>query len=96
MPEENSRTSKYPWERWSGRLPEGKAWMVTRFLDYQCQSKSFASQIRKVAAERGQKATITVFENYVLFTFYDGNSFWKPNMPAFKDVQRMRKKLGRE
>lgn len=105
----DERKSKYPWERWSVELPEGKAWLVERFRDYQCLSTSFASQVRKHAADEGLKAAITIvieqnplsptrsaIKEYVLFVFYDGNSFWRPNLPAFKDVQKMRRKLGYE
>lgn len=88
------RQSKYPWDKWTGELPEGKAWMVTRFLDYQCESKSFASQIYHEAARRGQKVTIQVFDNYVVFAFFNPNSYWKPNMPAMKTVKQLREKLG--
>lgn len=93
MEEPKGRRSKYPWERWSGPLPEGKAWMVTRFLDYHCESRSFATQIYKVAAERGQKVTVQVYDNYVVFAFFDADSFWKPNMPALKTVKQLRKRL---
>lgn len=109
MAPDKQKRSKYPWERWSGPLPEGKAWMVTRHRDYDCLSLSFAGQIRRFAAERGQKATIvivaeqhplsptrSVLQEYILFTFYDADSLWRPNMPAFKDVQKMRRKMGYE
>lgn len=98
MPEEEkpSRGSMYDWERWMRKLPEGRAWMVTRHLDYKCESRSFAGYVYRVARERGLRATVHTLDDYVLFCFYDPTSYWKPNMPALKDVKKIRKKLGME
>ena len=88
------RQSKYAWDKWTGDLADDKAWMVTRFLDYHCESKSFASQIYQEAARRGMKVTVQVYDSYVVFKFFASNSFWKPNMPALKTVKNLRRKLG--
>lgn len=67
--------------------------MVTRHLDYACESRSFGSQIYQEAARRGLKVTLQVYENFVVFRFFEANGFWKPNMPALKTVKQLRKRL---
>lgn len=95
MPEEKkNRRGIYQWDKWSTPLPDGKAWMVTRHLDYTCESHSFGSQLYRVAAEWNMKVTVQVYENYVVFAFFKADSYWKPNMPALKNVKALRKKLG--
>jgi len=46
-----------------------------------------------MAAEHGKKATIQVYDSCVVFAFFEADSYWKPNMPALKDVRRIRKSL---
>lgn len=93
----NEFKSKYPWGKWSGALKDGQAWMVTRWVDYDCESSSFASQIYQEAKRRNMAVTVATFEGYVLFVFYKRDSLWRPNLPAYKDVQKLRRKyqLGR-
>lgn len=90
----DDRYTPYPWDKWGNELPDGKVWMVTRFVDYKCESRSFASQIYNEARRRGMKVTVTVFESYVLFAFFRADSLWKPNMPALPQVKKIRKKYG--
>lgn len=91
MTKNRARVSKYEWDKWSGPLEEGQAWKVTRFLDYDCESASFATQVYQEAARRNLKATVTVFPSYVLFRFYKESDFWKPNLRAFPAVKDLRK-----
>lgn len=85
---------KYNWSQWNKELADGRAWVAYRGGDYQCLSTSFASTLRRLAAENGKKATIQVFDSCVVFAFFDAKSYWKPNMPALKDVRRVRRSLG--
>lgn len=96
MPEDAQRLPrrKYNWKQWDKELADGRAWVAHRYSDYQCESKSFASAIRRLANENGKKATVMVFESCVVFAFFDADSYWKPNMPALKDVRKVRKGLG--
>lgn len=85
--------SKYAWLRnWGFRLKVGVAHKATRFIDYQCETRSFAGVLYRAAAARGLKATIAVFEKQgcVVFTFYKPDGLVRPNMAAYPIVQAMR------
>lgn len=94
MPEEELPRRKYNWNQWNKELADGRAWVAYRFRDYQCLSASFASSLRRLAGENGKKATIQVYDSCVVFAFFDADSYWKPNMPALRDVRKIRKSLG--
>lgn len=86
--------SKYPWDAWTARLKDGQAWKVTRFVDYTCESASFGSQVYLEASRRGMKATVVVFPEFVLFVFFAGDSYWKPNLRAYPEVRKLRSRYG--
>lgn len=91
---DDTQYTPYPWDEWCKELPAGKAMMVTRFVDYKCDSRSFAGQVYTQARARNLKVTVTVFESFVLFAFFKANSLMKPNMPAYSQVKKVRKQYG--
>lgn len=72
-------------------LPPGKAHLATRFVDYSCESASFASVVYAVAAQRRLKVTCTTFENHVVYVFYDPYGYWMPHLKNFPIVKKMRR-----
>jgi len=72
-------------------LQPGKAHLATRFVDYDCESATFANVVRAAAEQRNLAVTISTFENHVVYVFFDPYGYWKPYLKNFPIVQKMRK-----
>lgn len=72
-------------------LPPGKAHLATRFVDYDCESATFANVVRAAAEQRGLKVTIATFESAVVYAYFDGGGYVMPYLKNYPIVKKMRK-----
>lgn len=86
-----AKGSKYAWVS-VRELEPGVAYEATHGQHYTCQSVSFAGALYKIAKEQGWKATVTIFETKVIFSFYRPDSYMRPNMAAYPVVMKERKR----
>lgn len=77
---------KYNWERWT----DGRVWFVSYPEDFTCTVGGFASQLYlHCTEERGVVVKTFPFDNVIVFRYYDRASEWKPNLPYYKEVQKL-------
>lgn len=87
----NLDKSKYGWMAgWVGELEPGQAYQAEKDMDYECESKSFASVVYAVAKEKGWKATVVVFPEKVVFAFFRPTAYMRPNLPAYPIVRKLK------
>jgi hypothetical protein len=74
------------------KLKAGQAYLAEAGVDFTCTPQSFAGVVYQLANAKGGdwKGTATVFGRYVVYAFYRGSDFMRPNLSAYPVVQRMR------
>lgn len=83
--------SKYSWMAgWVSELAPGEAYRAERGVDFECEPRSFASVVYMVAREKGWKATVTCFPDFVVFAFYRPTAYMRPNLPAYPIVRKLK------
>jgi hypothetical protein len=88
----NLDKSKYKWlgRRATRELKPGVAHLAIRGTDFECEPASFAGQVYQAAYALDLKASCAVFSDRVVFAFYRGDDFVRPNLPAYPVVRKMR------
>jgi hypothetical protein len=88
-----SKSKYYGWVKaWSARpLEPGVAYEAIQQKHFTCTPAGFGSQMYTLARSIDLAATVSVFDDRVIFTFYDPTLPLRPNMPAYPVVKRLRK-----
>jgi hypothetical protein len=75
------------------KLDPGQAHLATRGQEFTCEVATFVSAVYAAAATKGYKATVATFPDLgmVVFAFYLGADYLKPNLSAYPAVIKLRK-----
>jgi len=72
------------------KLKPGQAYIATQGEDFDCAPTSFQHVVYGLAqkAGNGWKATTTVVGQNVIYAFYKGSDFMRPNLAAYPVVKK--------
>jgi len=74
------------------KLKAGEAFIAERFQDFTCEPYSFTSVVYSLANARGNgwKGTCVVIGQRVVYAFYKGSDYMRPNLSAYPIVVKLK------
>jgi hypothetical protein len=74
------------------KLKAGEAFVATWQQDFTCAPESFRGVVYQLASAKGRgwKGTSVIIGRYVVYSFYKGTDYMRPNLAAYPIVLKMK------